>query len=276
MSIANEITRLQNDRRDIFDALTAQGVDVPTGAGFDDVANLITSISGGYDGLEYVYGSSESSSISEVIWHGGEIGNSFFYGPFSTLNRNVPISFPDHPTCVGNSAFVNAHLKIDWDTLGAELLAVGSNAFRINYTEDCSDQVVRLPKFDGLTHNDMSGQTSFGYTGPKAPSTYYFDTMQNIPREFFTNCGHTNLSVTFGSVGHPVTSCGLYPFHNSASAAVGTITTFTTGEYLDAVKTALENLKGSGNLTFIYKASEATTYNGTDYSAGDTIITSTP
>lgn len=46
MSIASEITRLQNDRDDIFDALTAKGVTVPANTSFDDVATLIASISG--------------------------------------------------------------------------------------------------------------------------------------------------------------------------------------------------------------------------------------
>ena len=44
MSIASEITRLQNDRSDIFASLTNKGVTVPANATYDDVAGLIDDI----------------------------------------------------------------------------------------------------------------------------------------------------------------------------------------------------------------------------------------
>lgn len=47
MSIATEITRLQNDSTAIAAAIEAQGVTVPSGSGFDDYATLIASIEGG-------------------------------------------------------------------------------------------------------------------------------------------------------------------------------------------------------------------------------------
>lgn len=244
----------------------------------DAVTRLVTGYGsgGGYEGLEYVYDDT-GQNISELIWHGdGGIVSSCFNGLFTGGNKNTPISFPDHPTSVGDNAFLNSRLKIDWDTLGAELLVVGNNTFRINYTDDCSSQIVRMPKLDGLAHNGISaGASSFAYTTLKAPGTYYFDTMQNIPREFFNNLSNTNFSATFGSIGHAVQSTGQYPFHNSTAAAVATITVYTTGEYLDTIKTNLENATGSGALTFIYKASEATTYNDNSYAAGATILTST-
>lgn len=47
MSIATEITRLQNDSAAIAAAIAAKGVTVPSGSGFDDYATLIGQISGG-------------------------------------------------------------------------------------------------------------------------------------------------------------------------------------------------------------------------------------
>ena len=80
------------------------------------------------------------------------------------------------------------------------------------------------------------------------------------------------LFLFIGSVGHAVTESKSQPF-GAAPNASGTVTIYTDGSHLDAVKTAVEQNAGS-NLTFVYKASEATTYGGTSYAAGDTIITS--
>lgn len=252
-----------------------------TGASDTTLSDAVTRLVAGYggeeyEGLEYVYGAPGNTPISEVIWHGGdEIVNSCFNGLFGSVNKNIPISFSEPPTIVRTNAFLGAHLKIDWENFGSELLVAENHCFRIAYEDDCSSQIVRLPKFDGLSHEGVSAGSSFSFSGPKAPGTYYFDTMQAIPREFFSYLSHTNFSATFGSIGHAVQSAGLSPFRNSTAAAVATIIVYTTGEYLDTVKTALEGATGSGTFTFIYKASEATTYNGNSYAAGDTILTST-
>jgi len=265
------------DLTDGIEALTAYANGV-TGESDTTLSDAVASLAdgygqgGGYTGLEYVYDADGNTVPNEVIWHGnGIIPTLCFNSLFSNVNKNVPISFPDNPIGVGKSAFSNARLKLDWDSLGKELLSCSANCFGANYYEDCSTQIVRFPKLTGETINGMNNQNAFAYTSAKAPGTYYFDTMQIIPREFFTNISHTSFSITFGSVGHAVQSAGLYPFHNSTAAASGTVTTYTTGEYLDTVRANLESYIGSGTLTFVYKASEATTYNGTSYNAGDTI-----
>lgn len=266
---------------DRINALTAYS-NQKTGASDTTLSDAVTRLVAGYggesyEGLEYVYGGSGNIPISEVIWHGSnEIVNSCFQGLFNTVNKNIPISFSESPTIVRANAFYNSHFKIDWESVGSELLVAENHAFRIGYVDDCSSQIVHLPKFDGLQHEGVSPGCVFTYTGPNAPGTYYFDTMQVIPRELFGNFSHTNFSATFGSIGHAVQSTGQYPFHNSTAAAVATITVYTTGEYLDTVKTSLEGAAGKGALTFIYKASEATTYNDNSYVAGATILTSTP
>lgn len=79
-------------------------------------------------------------------------------------------------------------------------------------------------------------------------------------------------TVVIGSVGH-----GLQD-NNSKNAFQGCtqsglmITVFATGSNTDALVTSIRI--GATNATIIIKASEATTYNGTSYAAGDTILTS--
>ena len=265
-----------------IEALTAYANGI-TGKSDTTLSDAVASLAdgygqgGGYTGLEYVYDADGNTIPNEVIWHGsGIIPNSCCNYLFYNVNKNVPISFPNNPIGVGKAAFFYAKLKLDWDSIGKELLSCSDDCFRINYYEDCSAQIVRFPKLTGETVNGMSNNRAFSYTSGRAPGTYYFDTMQIIPKEFFMSISHTSFSITFGSVGHAVQSAGLYPFHSSKQSAVGTITVYTIGEYLDTVKASLEYEKGSGKLTFVYKASENTTYDGTSYATGDTILTSTP
>ena len=64
MSIASEITRLQNDSAAIAAAIAAKGVTVPAGSGYDDFASLIGQISGGGGGARV--GTLEASGTQDV------------------------------------------------------------------------------------------------------------------------------------------------------------------------------------------------------------------
>ena len=75
-----------------------------------------------------------------------------------------------------------------------------------------------------------------------------------------------------GSVGHAVTnSNSINSFKNCTQSGLS-ITVFTNAANVDVLLTNIRN--GATNATIIIKAAEATTYNGTAYSAGETIITS--
>lgn len=76
-----------------------------------------------------------------------------------------------------------------------------------------------------------------------------------------------------GSVNHTITSIHSTSFYGCTQSGL-TITVFTTSNYIDTILANLRNR--ATNATIIIKASEATTYNGTTYAAGDTILTSTP
>ena len=89
----------------------------------------------------------------------------------------------------------------------------------------------------------------------------------------FMNCTALE-TAEFGSVGYPVTNkSDDSPFTGCTQTGL-TITAYVKGDFAD---TLLANFRdGATNATIILKASEDTTYNGTSYAAGETMITSTP
>ena len=82
-------------------------------------------------------------------------------------------------------------------------------------------------------------------------------------------------SITMGSVGYGLATVQptQYIFYQCTQAGL-TITFYTTGANVDTFLSRFRD--GATNATIIVKASEATTYNGTSYAAGSTILTSTP
>lgn len=88
----------------------------------------------------------------------------------------------------------------------------------------------------------------------------------------FSGCGLLE-NVEVGSVGYPVVSWGSKNFDGCTQSGL-IVTLYTTGEKVDALNASIRD--GATNATIIIKAAEDTTYGGTTYAAGDTIITSTP
>lgn len=263
---------------DGINALTAYANTV-TGESDTTLSDAVASLADGYgqgsgsdyEGLEVQYNSNKETT--GYVWHGRTVPNYALTRLQYSSSSILPISFPDLPTYFGSNALMFARIKVSWADL-REVEVLGSSSMRQdwNTAQGYASDVVNMPKLTGIG----SVNNPFGYTGESAPGEYHFDGMTNIIREMFTNISHPNFTVSFGSVGTAVQTCGKYPFRNSTAAASGTVTTYTTGAYLDTVRASLENAIGNGNITFVYKASEATTYNGTSYAAGDTILTSTP
>ena len=78
--------------------------------------------------------------------------------------------------------------------------------------------------------------------------------------------------VVLGSIGHTVTNNNsINAFKNCTQSGLS-ITVFTNAANVDSLIASIRN--GATNATIIVKASEDTTYNGTAYTAGATIITS--
>lgn len=80
-------------------------------------------------------------------------------------------------------------------------------------------------------------------------------------------------NVQIGSVGHPAPILDKQSFYGCTQSGL-TITAYQTGANADSLVTIYR--RNATNAVIIIKASEATTYNGTEYAAGDTILTSTP
>lgn len=81
----------------------------------------------------------------------------------------------------------------------------------------------------------------------------------------------TNLQI--GSVGYGLSKAFSERNFNGNTQSGLTVTVFVKTDIVDTLVANIRN--GATNATIIIKAAEATTYNGTEYAAGDTIVTST-
>lgn len=151
---------------------------------------------------------------------------------------------------------------------------------KVNYTDsnyvggefyNCTSlDIVVAPKLKNLNRGTFGGCTALKTIS--LPSCTYINsrTAANNTAAFG---GCTALeTVEIGSVGNGVTYIQNNAFYNCTQSVL-TITVYTTGAYADTALTDIRN--GATNATIIIKASEDTTYNGTSYAAGETMITST-
>lgn len=245
--------------------------------------SVTVNVSGGgiSQGIEVV--TDANGKITDYIVHGFEEVPHFLLN-YVGYNRGPAdgyptVSFADKPTAIGKTAFRGMAATLDWSGL-TEVEKVGgdyalSPAYSANI--DASSSVVNLPKFKGYVDNTYSGINLFrpyNYNGNTyGPKVFNLPVCTVIPQYGWYQYAGTGLSIAIGSVGHAVTGSNSQPF-GATSNASGTVTIYTDGSHLDAVKTAVQQNAGS-NLTFVYKASENTTYNGTSYAAGATMLTVT-
>lgn len=140
--------------------------------------------------------------------------------------------------------------------------------------------------YTGITGIDGSGVTSIPSVSGNNNGQFYachnlktvsFPKVTSVSsnnttlRGAFLNCDALE-TVQIGSVGYSVSTIGTYAFQGCTSAF--TITVYTTQNYVDAIVSNIRNT--CANATIVIKAAADTTYNGTAYSAGATIKTSTP
>ena len=166
------------------------------------------------------------------------------------------------------------------------LTSIGSNAFI-----GCSALSVDVALNSLTSDNATACFSSSGITGLSAPlftsvpngfcykcaslKNVYFPKVSRLGLytcKSFMNCTALE-TAEFGSVGYPVTGkSDDSPFTGCTQTGL-TITVYVKGDFAD---TLLANFRdGATNATIILKASEDTTYNGTSYAAGETMITST-
>lgn len=174
-------------------------------------------------------------------------------GPWIAL---ATVTFKNTVSAIKNFAFIycGALANIDWSNIET----IGQASF-----QNCTSLVsVSLPKLTSLAQNAFVACTGL--------KTFYAPLLTNCQNRSLGGC--TSLeTVQVGSVGHGVTAIGSLFLEQDTQSGL-TITIYTTGSFAD---TAVANTRnGATNATIIIKASEATTYNGTSYAAGDTILTS--
>lgn len=151
----------------------------------------------------------------------------------------------------------------------------------------CGNLVFSAGQLDSVISIDANALSSNASTELTLPSLtsvgqYAFISMTNLATVSLpklTNCnvggflrGCTTLqTVQLGSMGYAVTAVHNLAFMNDTQTGL-IITVYTTGDRADTIVTNIRN--SATNATIVIKAAEATTYNGTSYAAGDTILTS--
>lgn len=260
-----------------IEALTAYANGI-TGKSDTTLSDAVASLADGYgqggisQGIEVVTDS--NGKITDYILHMETVPdfvlNYLGYNRIDNTDGVPNVKFAVKPKHIGNYAFYQAHVKMDWSGLsevetinGRYSLAIGFG----RYNNALSD-VVNLPKFVGYTATD-NAMYLFCSNSTYAPRVFNLPVCTVIPPYAWYRFSVTGLDVTIGSIGHAVTESGTQPFI-STSKASGTVTIYTTGDVLDTLKSAVQQSAGA-NISFVYKAAETTTYNGTSYQAGDTI-----
>ena len=84
--------------------------------------------------------------------------------------------------------------------------------------------------------------------------------------------GHLE-DMQLGAVGKPVTAIYKDAFSNNQAPSTAVFTIYTTGDNVNTILAGMRTYLTTQQIVF--KAAEATTYNGTSYAAGATILTST-
>ena len=268
---------------DGINALTAYANEV-TGESDTTLSEAVHTLADGYgqgggeitQGIEIV--TDANGKLTDYIFHGVEAippyaFNYLFYSPNVSQYPAPTVSFADKPKIIGDGALRQARVYVDWTGL-SDVEKVGTDyALSVAYSSsvDMRSQVVNMASYKGYdsTYTGYSLFRPQNANNPYGPRTFILPVCTIIPQYAWYQYAGTDLSFTIGSIGHAVTESKSRPFGSTTNAS-GTVTIYTDGTHLDSVKAAVEDSAGS-NLTFVYKASENTTYNGTNYSAGDTI-----
>ena len=208
------------------------------------------------------FNSSDRSPNDVDIYCDGEIPYSAFayYQKWGIGNSNGVCNFHGKPTIVNAYAFRNLKRMDSLDV--SEITSICAYAFA-----SCEwKSTTSIVEFSKCT--SVRGTAQFYEV--KGLEKVSFPKLTSYPANFFGNLAALTYA-QFGSVGHGVTS-----FSNSALKTQTKpeleVTIYTDGTRVDTVLANARN--GATNATIIIKASEATTYNGTSYAAGDTILTS--
>ena len=212
--------------------------------------------------------------------------------PIIDLLKRIVVALPDYAGG-GDTGITNGYeiLSVDNDNFASKIkVHCDSNAL---WKYACAGRTYTPWKFVNEwlfpnTVTDFSNNYVFYESGINTMTLLYatnvgqytFYDCRNLRTVYLPKCatlgsqtfvgGSVYETIQIGSVGYPCTSIHNTAFSNHPYS--DTITIYTTSSYVD---TAVTNTRhGATHATIIIKAAEETTYNGTTYNAGDTILTS--
>lgn len=256
-----------------------------TGASDTTVSNAVTRLVEGYgenisDGI-VVKARDSNGYATEVDYYNadGEINIYQFGNGKANAANGWPFAKVTKVNLKGSSTFkvrgcafyyAASLVDIDWDKIVEFPGASSSNTSPASHFRSCLSLItVNAPNLTG-------GLPIYCFFGCTNLTTVYLPKITAL--HGYVNdrgCLQTNspnlTTVEVGSIGYTVTYVHQHAFSTSMA---GTITIYTVGDNVDTFLTKIRTATTSA--TVIFKASEATTYNGTSYAAGDTILTSTP
>lgn len=253
-----------------IEALTVYANEI-TGKNDTTLSDAVASLADGYGGGEggvsdgYEITALDANGFPTAVDHyGTEVHRQQYWNRTSSDGfwKNLEsITFKNAVTSIGTGAFVSCS-KLAVPDL-SHVTSIGTSAF-----QGCSAftavSVPELTVFDSYVFNSCANLKTVYL--PKCTSC--------SSQRGFGGCPALE-TVQLGSVGYTVTTAHDQLFYQLTQSTL-TITVYTDGSHVDALLNRIKSNTGAVNSTVIFKASEATTYNDTSYSAGDTILTSTP
>ena len=169
---------------------------------------------------------------------------------------------------IGDYAFSDASITFDNDFF-ENVTQIGEFGLACYQNKDTE---ITIPLWDGRDENGSKADGSIFRKSTNSWLVYNLPKVQYVG-DYWWYQNSKNITVQIGSIGYPLIKCAERPF--GATSGTGNVTVYTKGELLDTISTAIKNQAGT-NYTFVFKASENTTYNGTAYSSGDTMLTISP
>ena len=253
---------------DSINALTTYANEV-TGASDTTLSDAVHTLVSGYgqgasitDGI-VVTARDSNGYATAVDFYGTVVHPLQFYNRITSSGAWINLSTISFKSGVVNEIKQNGFIACgNLTTIDlSSVETIGANAF-----QDCKSlSLVTVPELTSMGQQAFLACTSL--------QTFVAPKLRNCNTSRALRGCTALTTVQLGSIGYDVTSIHNYLFEQDTQTGL-TITIYTKGSYVDTAVTNVRN--GATNATIVIKASEATTYNGTSYAAGDIIVTSTP
>lgn len=265
------LEEMPSEIESIQTGITPSGtIDITENGTYDvtEYASADVNVSGG--GIESGVEVIELNSVGKLAklkLYGDTIpNNGFQYCFYSSGVR--PLLISNEPIKkIGGVAFSRAYVNFD-DEFFDEVTEIGESGLTCFQDKDTE---LTIPNWDGR-NGQATAEESIFRTNDYAWRVFNLPKVQYIG-DYWWYQSNKNLTVQLGSIGYPVLQCKQRPF--GGTTGTSTVTVYTRGDLLDTISTAIKNQAGA-NYTFIFKASENTTYGGASYNAGDTMLTISP